>query len=153
MSPMPLYLSTAKLSNAMYLIYAINASRFGLLVGHHIASSCNHALHIRQHTHDGQAHIKQKTGLRGDYEEGLCTFTVVPQKLTQKPRTYCFGYQKDFRSPPAIIIGSEGRGLSELVRKRRDFLAHIPMRGEITPLNASIVAALVMYEASKKVRL
>ncbi|MCJ7514531.1 MAG: 23S rRNA (guanosine(2251)-2'-O)-methyltransferase RlmB [Dehalococcoidia bacterium] len=58
--------------------------------------------------------------------------------------------QMDFRSPAAIVIGSEGKGLSELVRKRCDFLAHIPMQGEITSLNASVAAALVMYEAFKQ---
>jgi len=58
--------------------------------------------------------------------------------------------QMDFRSPTAIVIGSEGKGLSELVRKRCDFMARIPMRGEITSLNASVAAALVMYEAFKQ---
>jgi len=56
----------------------------------------------------------------------------------------------DFKSPAAIVIGSEGKGLSELVRRRCDFMAHIPMRGEITSLNASAAAALVMYEAFKQ---
>jgi 23S rRNA (guanosine2251-2'-O)-methyltransferase len=58
--------------------------------------------------------------------------------------------QMDFKSPVAIVIGSEGKGLSELVRKRCDFLAHIPMQGDITSLNASVAAALVMYEAFKQ---
>ncbi|UCH50466.1 MAG: 23S rRNA (guanosine(2251)-2'-O)-methyltransferase RlmB [Chloroflexota bacterium] len=58
--------------------------------------------------------------------------------------------QMDFRTSTAIVIGSEGKGLSELVRKRCDFMAHIPMRGEITSLNASVAAALVMYEAFKQ---
>jgi 23S rRNA (guanosine2251-2'-O)-methyltransferase len=56
----------------------------------------------------------------------------------------------DFKSPSAIVIGSEGKGLSELVKKRCDFLAHIPMRGEINSLNASVAAALVMYEAFRQ---
>ena len=58
--------------------------------------------------------------------------------------------QMGFKSPTAIVIGSEGKGLSELGRKRCDFLANIPMRGEITSLNASVAAALVMYEAFKQ---
>jgi 23S rRNA (guanosine2251-2'-O)-methyltransferase len=58
--------------------------------------------------------------------------------------------QMDFKSPVAIVIGSEGKGLSELVRKRCDFMAHIPMRGEITSLNASVAAALVMYEVFRQ---
>jgi 23S rRNA (guanosine2251-2'-O)-methyltransferase len=58
--------------------------------------------------------------------------------------------QMDYRSPAAIVIGSEGKGLSELVKKRCDFLANIPMRGEINSLNASVAAALVMYEAFRQ---
>jgi 23S rRNA (guanosine2251-2'-O)-methyltransferase len=58
--------------------------------------------------------------------------------------------QMDFKPPVAIVIGSEGKGLSELVRKKCDFLAHIPMQGQITSLNASVAAALVMYEAFKQ---
>ncbi len=56
----------------------------------------------------------------------------------------------DFRQPTAIVIGGEGSGLSDLVKKRCDHLASIPMRGKITSLNASIAAALVMYEAFRQ---
>ena len=56
----------------------------------------------------------------------------------------------DFTLPTAIVIGSEGKGLSDLVKKTCDFLASIPMLGKITSLNASIAAALVMYEALKQ---
>ncbi|MBI4187731.1 MAG: 23S rRNA (guanosine(2251)-2'-O)-methyltransferase RlmB [Chloroflexi bacterium] len=55
--------------------------------------------------------------------------------------------QIDYRPPTAIVIGSEGKGISELVKQRCDFVARIPMRGEISSLNASVAAALVMYEA------
>ena len=58
--------------------------------------------------------------------------------------------QVDFMLPTAIVIGSEGEGLSDLVKKTCDSLASIPMRGKITSLNASIAAALVMYEALKQ---
>ena len=58
--------------------------------------------------------------------------------------------QVDFRLPTAIVIGSEGKGLSGLVKKGCDSLASIPMRGKITSLNASVAAALVMYEAFKQ---
>ena len=56
----------------------------------------------------------------------------------------------EFKSPAAIVIGSEGKGLSQLVMKRCDFLANIPMQGEINSLNASVAAALVIYEAFKQ---
>jgi 23S rRNA (guanosine2251-2'-O)-methyltransferase len=58
--------------------------------------------------------------------------------------------QVDFRLPTAIVIGSESKGISDLVQKRCDSLASIPMRGKITSLNASVAAALVMYEAFKQ---
>ena len=60
--------------------------------------------------------------------------------------------QVDFRLPTAIVIGSESKGISDLVQKRCDSLASIPMRGKITSLNASVAAALVMYEAFKQRR-
>jgi 23S rRNA (guanosine2251-2'-O)-methyltransferase len=58
--------------------------------------------------------------------------------------------QVDFRLATAIVIGGEGKGVSDLVKKRCDSVASIPMRGKITSLNASIAAALVMYEAFKQ---
>jgi 23S rRNA (guanosine2251-2'-O)-methyltransferase len=56
----------------------------------------------------------------------------------------------DFRPPSALVIGSEGKGLSELVKKRCDSLAYIPMKGKISSLNASIAAGVVMYEALRQ---
>ena len=58
--------------------------------------------------------------------------------------------QVDFRLPTAIVIGSESKGISDLVQKSCDSLASIPMRGKITSLNASVAAALVLYEAFKQ---
>ncbi|MGD0856819.1 MAG: 23S rRNA (guanosine(2251)-2'-O)-methyltransferase RlmB [Dehalococcoidia bacterium] len=58
----------------------------------------------------------------------------------------------DYKTPTAIVIGGEGRGLSELVSKRCDTLASIPMKGQISSLNASVAAAVVMYEALKQRR-
>jgi 23S rRNA (guanosine2251-2'-O)-methyltransferase len=56
----------------------------------------------------------------------------------------------DFTLPVAIVIGGEGSGLSELVRKRCDWVASIPMKGKIMSLNASVAAAVVMYEALRQ---
>ncbi len=53
----------------------------------------------------------------------------------------------DFTVPAAIVVGGEGAGISELVKKRCDYLVSIPMCGNISSLNASVAAALVMYEA------
>jgi 23S rRNA (guanosine2251-2'-O)-methyltransferase len=56
----------------------------------------------------------------------------------------------DFTLPTAIVIGGEGEGIADLVRKKCDVLASIPMRGKISSLNASVAAALVMYEAFRQ---
>ena len=50
----------------------------------------------------------------------------------------------------AIVIGSEGRGIRPLVKKKCDFLASIPLCGEIPSLNASVAGALVMYEVLRQ---
>jgi 23S rRNA (guanosine2251-2'-O)-methyltransferase len=59
-------------------------------------------------------------------------------------------YDIDFTPPTAIIIGSEGKGLRPLVRKKCEFIAGIPMHGEISSLNASVAAAVVLYEALRQ---
>jgi 23S rRNA (guanosine2251-2'-O)-methyltransferase len=56
----------------------------------------------------------------------------------------------DYRLPTAVVIGGEGKGISELVCKRCDTIASIPMKGKIGSLNASVAAAVVMYEALKQ---
>jgi 23S rRNA (guanosine2251-2'-O)-methyltransferase len=56
----------------------------------------------------------------------------------------------DYKMPMAVVIGGEGKGVSELVRKRCDILARIPMKGRISSLNASVAAALVMYETFRQ---
>lgn len=59
-------------------------------------------------------------------------------------------YEADFARPAAIIIGSEGRGLSRLTREACDFLLRIPMRGQVNSLNASNAAAVLLYEAVRR---
>ena len=56
----------------------------------------------------------------------------------------------DFIVPAAIVVGGEGKGISELVKKRCDYLVSIPMRGKVNSLNASVAAALAMYEAFRQ---
>jgi 23S rRNA (guanosine2251-2'-O)-methyltransferase len=60
-------------------------------------------------------------------------------------------YRKaDFTLATALVIGGEGKGISDLVKKNCDYLISIPMKGKITSLNASVAAALVMFEAFKQ---
>lgn len=64
--------------------------------------------------------------------------------------TKTYYYDQDLKGPLAIVIGSEGFGMSRLVKENCDFLVKIPMKGKITSLNASVSAGIVMYEAMKQ---
>ncbi|MBO2536387.1 MULTISPECIES: 23S rRNA (guanosine(2251)-2'-O)-methyltransferase RlmB [Rummeliibacillus] len=58
--------------------------------------------------------------------------------------------QMDATIPLAIIIGSEGRGMSRILKEKCDFLYNLPMIGHVTSLNASVAASLLMYEVFRK---
>lgn len=58
-------------------------------------------------------------------------------------------YEADFKGGTAIVVGSEGMGISRLVAEKCDFLVKIPMKGNVNSLNASVAAALMIYEAAK----
>ncbi|MEQ9825736.1 MAG: 23S rRNA (guanosine(2251)-2'-O)-methyltransferase RlmB [Puniceicoccaceae bacterium] len=57
----------------------------------------------------------------------------------------CF-HEADLKGPIVLVIGSEGQGMSRIVKETCDFLIEIPMRGHIESLNASVASALVLYE-------
>jgi 23S rRNA (guanosine2251-2'-O)-methyltransferase len=59
-------------------------------------------------------------------------------------------YDADLKGPLAVVIGSEGAGMSRLVAKNCDFTVNIPLSGNITSLNASCAAAIVIFEAVKQ---
>ncbi len=59
-------------------------------------------------------------------------------------------YQADLTGPSAIVIGSEGDGMSRLVQKNCDVTVSIPMKGKITSLNASNAATILLYEAVRQ---
>ncbi|MBQ4641089.1 MAG: 23S rRNA (guanosine(2251)-2'-O)-methyltransferase RlmB [Oscillospiraceae bacterium] len=59
-------------------------------------------------------------------------------------------YQADLTVPAGIVIGNEGDGMSQLVRKNCDMLVHIPMKGQISSLNASAAASILLYEAVRQ---
>ena len=58
--------------------------------------------------------------------------------------------KQDLTGPIGIVIGSEGFGMSRLVKENCDFLVKIPMKGKITSLNASVSAGIVIYEAVRQ---
>ena len=59
-------------------------------------------------------------------------------------------YKADLIGPAAIVIGNEGDGMSQLVRKNCDVMVHIPMKGKISSLNASAAASILLYEAVRQ---
>ena len=59
-------------------------------------------------------------------------------------------YNADLKGPIALVIGSEGEGVSRLVKENCDFVVSMPMYGEIGSLNASVAASLLMYEVVRQ---
>ncbi len=59
-------------------------------------------------------------------------------------------WETDMTGPVALVIGSEGDGMSRLVEENCDFILSIPMRGKISSLNASASAAIVIYEVLRQ---
>ena len=59
-------------------------------------------------------------------------------------------YHADLKGPAAIVIGSEGEGMSRLVAETCDVLVRIPMKGKLNSLNASAAAAILLYEAVRQ---
>lgn len=59
-------------------------------------------------------------------------------------------YEQDLKGALALVIGSEGKGMSKIVRDSCDFVVKIPMKGDISSLNASVAGAVVMYEIMRQ---
>jgi 23S rRNA (guanosine2251-2'-O)-methyltransferase len=58
--------------------------------------------------------------------------------------------QMDFKGKIAIVIGSEGEGMSLQIEKKCDYLIHIPMKGRINSLNAAVAAGVIVFEALRQ---
>lgn len=59
-------------------------------------------------------------------------------------------YEQDLTGAIGIVIGNEGKGISQKVKKNCDFLVKIPMKGKVTSLNASVSAGIILYDAVKQ---
>ncbi len=59
-------------------------------------------------------------------------------------------YDLDLRGPIGLVIGSEGKGVGQLVKEKCDFTASIPMKGDIDSLNASVAAGVLAYEVVRQ---
>ena len=60
-------------------------------------------------------------------------------------------YEVDYSGKVAIVVGSEGQGIRQLVRRRCDFLATIPMQGRINSLNVSAAVSAVLFERQRQI--
>ena len=58
----------------------------------------------------------------------------------------------DYKMDCAVVLGAEGKGMHDLVRKKCDFLISIPMLGQVPSLNVSVAAAVVLYEIVRQRR-
>jgi 23S rRNA (guanosine2251-2'-O)-methyltransferase len=58
----------------------------------------------------------------------------------------------DYKMDCAIVLGAEGKGLHDLVKKKCDFLVSIPMLGRVPSLNVSVAAGVVLYEVARQRR-
>lgn len=61
-------------------------------------------------------------------------------------------YKEDLKGSIAVVVGSEGKGISQKIKENCDFLVSIPMVGEINSLNASVAASVIMYEVLRQRR-
>src|SRR6266851_2493555 len=59
-------------------------------------------------------------------------------------------YELDTTRRLAFVVGSEGKGVRQVVRKNSDFVVSIPMRGKVESLNVSVAAAVVLFEVARK---
>lgn len=59
-------------------------------------------------------------------------------------------WQADFSRDLALVIGAEGTGLSQLVKRECDYLVKLPIRGRVSSLNASVASAILIYEALRQ---
>ena len=90
---------------------------------------------------------------------GAVSYMPVARVDLKKQGVWVFGtaadgnttlYNADLKGPAAIVIGSEGDGMTRLAAENCDFLVSIPMKGHISSLNASAAAAILLYEAVRQ---
>ena len=120
-----------------------------------------HAIVIRSRREVGITPVVVKASAGATEYLPVVVVTNISQAITelQKDNIWTVGIEAgsktnytevDFKLPTAIVIGGEGTGISDLIKKRCDTLASIPMRGRISSLNASVAAGIVMYEAYRQ---
>ena len=120
-----------------------------------------HGVVITKHKSAGLSAIVAKTSGGAVYHIPIARVTNLNASILQLKKTgvWIFAassdgdtplWQTDFLCPAALIVGSEGKGVSRLVKENSDYNIRIPMHGKISSLNASVSAALLLYEAARQ---
>ena len=102
--------------------------------------------------------IKTSVGTTGKMKIARVTNLNSTIKLLKDKGYWIFGtdmdgtdYTKlDYKGKSCIICGNEGSGMSKLTKENCDFIASIPMKGEVNSLNASVATAVIVFEAVKQ---
>lgn len=120
-----------------------------------------HGIIIPRHRSAGMTAIVEKTSAGAVEHMAVARVTNLSAEIDalKKEGIWIFGtaaegsrslWEADFSGGAAIVIGSEGDGMSRLVREKCDFLVSIPIFGHVTSLNASAAASVVLYEAIRQ---
>ena len=127
------------------------------------AEGCGaHGLIIPKRHAVGLTHVVSKASAGAIEHLAIAKVTNIAAtvELLQKAGVWVFAAEAggaDFRSvdmnvPAAIVVGSEGAGVSDLVRRRSDFVVSIPMYGKVNSFNVSTAAAVLLCEAAYQQR-
>jgi len=120
-----------------------------------------HGIIIPKHRSAGVTATVEKTSAGAVEHMAVARVTNIAAEIEKlkKEGVWIFGtaadapasiWETSLTGPAAVVIGSEGDGMSRLVREKCDFLVSIPMRGKVSSLNASVSAALIIYEALRQ---
>ncbi len=120
-----------------------------------------HGIIIPKRRAVGLNSVVSKSSAGALHHIGVCKVVNISQAIDElKERgVWIFGadadgdkniYDADFVGASAIVIGSEGEGISKNVRKNCDFIVSIPMKGKINSLNASVACGVLLYEVVRQ---
>lgn len=120
-----------------------------------------HGVIIPKHRSAGLTAVVAKTSAGAVYHLPVARVANIPSLIKElKSRgVWIFGttadgdtplYNADLKGAAAIVIGNEGKGMTQLTEKSCDFRVAIPMKGKLSSLNASVAAAILLYEAVRQ---
>lgn len=126
------------------------------------AEACGaHGIIVPRHRGVGVTPVVAKSSAGAVFYVNMAKVTNIVQAIEElkKKGVWVYGtdavgtstlFETDFTGPCALVIGSEGNGMSRLVTEKCDFLLSIPMTGKINSLNASVAASVLMYETMRQ---